>query len=86
MRFLCEDLASRCISGSRQKRISFERDLFSGGEVITGHLRIELRSPIVLNAAKLQLKGRAAWLNDPVKKDNIENEPSGVSMFTRVEL
>ncbi|KAL6723880.1 hypothetical protein Aduo_018837 [Ancylostoma duodenale] len=46
--------------------------VFKGGEVITGQIRIELRSPIVINAVKLQLKGRATWLNDPVKKDNIE--------------
>ncbi|RCN37898.1 arrestin domain protein [Ancylostoma caninum] len=46
--------------------------LLLGGEVITGQIRIELRSPIVINAVKLQLKGRATWLNDPVKKDNIE--------------
>ncbi|KAJ1373676.1 hypothetical protein KIN20_036147 [Parelaphostrongylus tenuis] len=46
--------------------------IFKGGEVITGKLRIALRRPIVINAVKLQLKGRATWLNDPLKKDDIE--------------
>ncbi|CAD6187258.1 unnamed protein product [Caenorhabditis auriculariae] len=46
--------------------------IFKGGEVITGKLWIELRKPIVINAVKLQMKGRAAWLNDPLKKDDIE--------------
>uniref|UniRef100_A0A1I7WJ35 Arrestin_C domain-containing protein n=1 Tax=Heterorhabditis bacteriophora TaxID=37862 RepID=A0A1I7WJ35_HETBA len=46
--------------------------VFKGGEVITGKLRIELRIPIVINAVKLQLKGRAAWINDPMKNDDIE--------------
>ncbi|KAK6763811.1 hypothetical protein RB195_024223 [Necator americanus] len=46
--------------------------VFKGGEVLTGRICIELRSSIVINAVKLQLKGRASWLNDPIKKDNIE--------------
>lgn len=45
---------------------------FKGGELITGKLLIELRKPIIINAVKLQMKGRAAWLNDPLKKDDIE--------------
>ncbi|CAB3400836.1 unnamed protein product [Caenorhabditis bovis] len=46
--------------------------IFKGGEVITGKLLIELRKPIIINAVKLQMKGRAVWLNDPMKKDDIE--------------
>ncbi|CAI4229307.1 unnamed protein product [Auanema sp. JU1783] len=46
--------------------------IFKGGEVITGKLQIELSRPIVINAVKLQMKGRSVWLNDPMKKDDIE--------------
>ncbi|CAI5454444.1 unnamed protein product [Caenorhabditis angaria] len=46
--------------------------VFKGGEVITGTLFIELRKEIIINEVKLQMKGRAAWLNDPLKKDDIE--------------
>ncbi|CAO4387515.1 unnamed protein product [Caenorhabditis nigoni] len=49
-----------------------EEPVFKGGELITGKLLIELRKPIIINAVKLQMKGRAAWLNDPLKKDDIE--------------
>lgn len=41
-------------------------------QVITGNLRIQLRRPITIQAVKLQLKGRAAWLNDAAKKSEIE--------------
>ncbi|KHJ98604.1 arrestin domain protein [Oesophagostomum dentatum] len=60
------------LNGNISSFDQFHHETISGGEVITGTIRIELRSPIVINAVKLQLKGRAAWLNDPVKKDNIE--------------
>lgn len=40
-----------------------------GGEVIRGKLIVELRKKIVLNAIRLQLKGRAASINDPSKAD-----------------
>uniref|UniRef100_A0A1I7V3Q4 Arrestin_C domain-containing protein n=1 Tax=Caenorhabditis tropicalis TaxID=1561998 RepID=A0A1I7V3Q4_9PELO len=49
-----------------------DEPVFKGGELITGKLLIELRKPIIINAVKLQMKGRAAWLNDPLKKDDIE--------------
>uniref|UniRef100_A0A8R1HQJ3 Arrestin_C domain-containing protein n=1 Tax=Caenorhabditis japonica TaxID=281687 RepID=A0A8R1HQJ3_CAEJA len=51
---------------------SGDEPVFKGGELITGKLLIELRKPIIINAVKLQMKGRAAWLNDPLKKDDIE--------------
>ncbi len=46
--------------------------VFHGGELITGNLRIELKRPMTINVIKLQLKGRAAFLNDSGKNAEIE--------------
>ncbi|CAJ0566010.1 unnamed protein product, partial [Mesorhabditis spiculigera] len=46
--------------------------VYRGGEVIKGKIHIRLRKQITVFAVRLQIKGRAAFLNDSKKKADIE--------------
>jgi hypothetical protein len=46
--------------------------VFNGGELLTGHLRIQLKQPLTIHAIKLQFKGRACWLNETSKSGEVE--------------